>query len=393
MAKAKYTGDLLWDTLNLKWSEFHKKYPDIKQGTYKGKRVYWRKKLMAGEISMPEEPKLVKSWEAAAFNHETGEWDTTTLHSYDHTNELVPDDYQAVAANIKPSTRKAPNRDYTSIFVFSDAQVGYRNINNEHIPIHDERAMRVARLLCRDIQPDVIVNCGDTADNAEFSRFKPDSPHFTGTMRHTMQRIHDYYAELRADNPTARIIEVDSNHNVRPRNWMLQNMPQLYDVTPAGTEEEYPVWSYPFLANLKAVGVEWIGGYGSAEFQYSDDLLFRHGTDAVSNGSTAAKVSKKEPEFNVVQGHAHRAETYHRTTRSGKYLASVVVGALCHTTGEVPSYHSAVDDRNQVVKHQEDWVNSVMEIQDYGGGNYLFHHIYIRDGRSFYNGKEYTADE
>jgi hypothetical protein len=298
----------------------------------------------------------------------------------------------ATPANITPSRRKAPKRPYRSIFVFSDAQMGFRQIDGEFYPIHDERAMEVAKQISHDLQPDTIVNCGDTADNAEFAHFQPDSPHFTGTMRKTMQSIHDFYAQLRADNPKARIVEVDSNHNVRPRKWMLQHMPQLYDVTQAGTDEQYPVWSYPFLANLRHVGVEWVGGYGAAEFHYADDLVFRHGTVAVANGSTAAKISKQEPDMNVVQGHAHRAESYHRTTRAGKYLASIVVGALCQTTGAVPSYHSAVDDANRVVRHQEDWMQSVMEIQDYGNGRYVFNHIPISDGAAFYNGKRYGAE-
>lgn len=393
-AYTRWSGEHLWNLLHLDWEAFHTKYPDVTKNTWKGKRGYWRKKIMSGETLSPEapEPKLVKSWESAAFNRETNEWETTTLHSYDH----LPDEdaylFQAAPANITPTNREVPVRDYRSIFVFSDAQIDFRLIDNEFVPLHDERAIQVAQLICADLQPDVIVNLGDTVDNAAFSRFKPDSTHFQNTMRKSHQVVHDIYAQLRADNPTARIVEVDSNHNVRPRNWMLQHMPQIYDMRQAGTDEEFPIWSYPFLANLKHVGVEWVGGYGAAEFHYSDDLVFRHGNTAVANGSTAAKVSKQEPELNVVQGHAHRAETFHRTTRGGKYLASIVVGALCKTTGEVPSYHSAIDDRNQVVKHQEDWVNSVMEIQDYGDGNYLFHHIYIRDGSARYNGKEYTSE-
>lgn len=355
------------------------------------KRYYRKKHDMEGA---PNEGRLSKTWEVSAFDRVSNEWTTKLNHGYVHNeaDSVIYD--QAVPARITPSRRRAPVRDFKSIFVFSDTQIDYRRIEDELVPIHDERAMRVARLLCRDIQPEVIVNCGDTMDMAAYSRFKPDSDHFHATIGPSFQRTHDMYAEYRSDNPKARIVEVDSNHNVRPRNWMLQNMPQMYNVKQAGsTEEDYPVMSYAYLANLKHVGVEWISGYGSAEFHYSDDLLFRHGTIAVSNGSTAAKVSKLEPEFNVVQGHAHRSETHYRTMRSGKYLASIVVGALCKNTGEVPSYHSAVDDRNQPVHYQEDWQQSCLEIQDYGEGNYLFNHIPIRDGVAFYNGKRYEGDE
>ncbi len=297
---------------------------------------------------------------------------------------------QAVAAHITPSRKRPPKRDYKSIFVFSDTQIDYRRIGDELIPIHDERAMAVARLICADIRPNTIVNCGDTTDLSAFSRFKADSDHFHATIGPAFQRTNNMYAEYRADNPQARIVEADSNHNVRLRNWMLKYMPQMYNVKQAGaSEEDYPVMSYPYLANLNSVGVDWVGGYGAAEFKYADDLIFRHGTKAVSRGSTAAQVS--DPEVNIVQGHAHRTEIFYRTARDGTPLASVVVGALCKTTGEVPSYYSAVDDRNQVVRYQENWTQSVLEIEDYGGGNYVFHPIPIRNGVARYKGKVYEA--
>lgn len=297
----------------------------------------------------------------------------------------------AVAANITPNDREPITRPYHSLFVLSDAQIDYRRINGELMPTHDERAMAVAQGLCEMILPDEIINLGDTVDLASLSRFKPDSDHFQSTLAPAFQRVHDFYAQLRADNPNAKITEVDSNHNTRLRDFVLKNMPQLYNVQQAESEDEYPVLTYPFLANFKPLDINWVSGYGAAEYHYSKDLIFRHGNTAVSTGSTAAKVSKQEPEVNVVQGHAHRAETYHRTTRAGKYLASIVVGALCDTTGKVPSYNSAVNDRNQPVRHQEDWVQSVMEIQDYGDSNYLFNHIPIRNGRAFYQGQEFTA--
>ena len=349
-----------------------------------------RRKYIKDDMEQSPEKRLTGTWESLIKNAE-GEAEIHTLHKYAY--EMDPTQYpQAVPAIITPTKRSAPKRDYKSIFVFSDTQIDYRRIGDELIPIHDERAMRVARLICADIQPEVIVNCGDTMDMTAYSRFKPDSDHFHATIGPSFQRTHDMYAEYRSDNPKAKIVEVDSNHNVRPRNWMLQNMPQMYNVKQAGAEEEdYPVMSYAFLANLKHVGVEWISGYGSAEYQYAPDLIFRHGTVAVSNGSTAAKVSKLEPEVNVVQGHAHRTETHYRTNRAGKYLASVVVGALCKTTGEVPSYHSAVNDRNQPVHHQEDWSQSVLVINDYGEGNYEFRNVLIHDGVAFYDGKRYEA--
>lgn len=341
------------------------------------------------------EKQLVSTWEMMHKNSEN-EAEVTTLHKYSHiTSEAFP---PATPARITPSRRKPVERDYNSIFVFGDAQIDYRRVidhdtgKEELVPVHDERAMEVARFICRDLRPGTIVNLGDTVDLAALSRFKPDSDHFHRTLGPSFQRVHDMYAELRADNPDARIVEVDSNHNTRLKDFMLKNMPAMYGVRQAGAKEgDYPVMSYPYLANLNHVGVEYISGYGAAEFEYADDLAFIHGTMSTSNGSTAAKLSKANPDRNIVQGHAHRAETHHRTTRLGKQLGAYVVGALCHTTGQVPSYHSAIDDRGQVVRYQEDWNQSVMHIRDYGNG-YQFDHILIHDGQANYNGRHYDGN-
>jgi len=64
---------------------------------------------------------------------------------------------------------------------------------------------------------------------------------------------------------------------------------------------------------------------------------------------------------------------------------------MCKITGEVPSYHSAVDDLGVPVRYQENWTQSVLVINDYDG-DYQFDHIMIRDGKAYYNGKEYDGN-
>ena len=304
----------------------------------------------------------------------------------------------AVPAQIHPSKRKPTERDHKILYVFSDAQIDYRRLQDGTLePIHDERALSVGRMICKDLQPDEIINLGDTVDLAALSRFSPDSDHFHRTLGPSFQRVHDYYAELRADNPWAKITEVDSNHNTRLKNFVLKYAPSMYGLNRAGEEDEYPVLSYPFLANLGKLGVDWVSGYGAAEYVYglehdTPPIIFKHGNSAVSNGSTSAKESKENPEVNVVRGHTHRMESHYRTTRKGNYLASVICGVMCRTTGEVPSYHSAVDDHGEVVKYQEDWQTGVLVIHDYDG-DYQFDQIPIRNGRAFYNGKAYDGNE
>lgn len=405
MAKARWTDEHLWNLLHLSWDEFHAKYPDVKKNTWKGKKVFWRKKIMSGEIVSPQEPeqRLVKTWESAAFNRETNEWETTTLHSYDHTSEAVT--WQAEAAHITPSRRKPVKRDYESFFVFSDAQIGYRNILNretgqyEHLPIHDERKMATARQLANVIRPNIIINLGDTIDLAEFSRFDPDSDHFNnGTFEHALQRVHDMYAEYRADHPEARIIEVSSNHNERFNKTVLKQFGQGYNVRRASDESQYPVLSYPYMANLEHVNVEWLDGYPVGVYIHERvgraALRFAHGTETSSGMSSAAsKAMKNHPETNNFQGHDHKDSEAWHVLNNGEMVGTWVLGALCNSLGLVPGRNSAVTSGGQPVLNQQNWTSSIAELRLYEDGEMEVSRIMINaDGSARYQGRVYGDD-
>lgn len=344
--------------------------------------------------------RLKNRWQTAAFNRETNEWDHTWLESHEVIPEPEDTFPQAQRARITPSKRKPLIKPHKDIVVFSDPQIDYRRLDNgELMPVHDERAISAAIQIMRRIQPEVIINCGDTVDLAALSRFKPDSDHFFRTMGPAFQRVHDMYAQIRADHPNALIHEVDSNHNTRLKDYVLKNMPAVYGMKRAGDpEDEFPVMTYPYLANLRHVGVGWNGGYGADTFVYGEEygappIVFRHGTENSSNGTTASKVMKNNPETHVVQGHDHSHSRAERTNRSGQYLTYNVLPALCRITGEVSGFHSAVDDRNRPVHYQENWQQGLLHIEDYMDGTYTFNPIMIMNGIARYRGETFIGVE
>lgn len=423
-------NDWLEDIFKLKTIDLQVKYGKPKDGrSHEQLKRYYRKKLMEktpAEQSPDELNKLADSFRDAGLdftaddlrgakragfhvgyikNAEGAIEYTKPLPHVDFGGHPPVDFPQAVAANIRPTRAKIPQRDHKTIFVFGDAQIDYRRIidsrtgETEMRPIHDERAIRIAHLLCKDLRPDFIVNVGDTVDLAALSRFDADSDHFHKTLGASFQRAHDMYAQFRADNPQAEIVEVDSNHNTRLRNFVLKRTPQFHDMRQAGSKDQYPVMTYPYLANLGAVGVKWVSGYGEANYVYgrqydTPPIVFKHGDSSVP-GSTAAKESRLHPYNHVVRGHSHRTDRVYTTVRGGQhpgqYLASIVVGTLCKITGDVPAVHSAVDDFNQPVETTMAWQQSVLVIRDYGG-QYEFTDVMIQDGKAYHNGKEYDAN-
>ncbi|HWT40291.1 MAG TPA: hypothetical protein VN081_03395 [Dongiaceae bacterium] len=337
-----------------------------------------------------DNPNLIpfKTWEAAAYDKEKGDWVHTELHSYEHKNSRLL--IQPVElAPIPPDRRKPPKRDHNVIMVFSDAQIGYRRIDDELVPLHDESAIKAMLKFAYHLQPNVVVDNGDTTDFAELSRFAPDSDHFQGTIQPSLQRTHNLFAEVSAVTPGAKRVTVWSNHVKRLTDYLLKNAPALYNVKAAG--EKYPALSYPGLLKLDQIGWDYVDGY-PGEWRYAQDLAFMHGTFAVSNGSTANKLSRANYGRNVVQGHKHSIESHYHTDRRGKAFGAFVVGALCRIDGVVPSYHNSVGVDNQPIEHYENWQQGLMVIHDYGDGVYDFRQVPIHDGKIYYDGKEYDGN-
>jgi len=295
------------------------------------------------------------------------------------------------AAIIKPSRMRPAKRDHRLLYVFSDAQIGYRRYDDQLHPIHDENAIRAALLLAKDLNPDFVVDCADTTDFAELSTHPNDSDHFQGTLQPSLQRTHDLFAEFTAVTPNAeKRVTVASNHVKRLTSYVLKNSPVLHNIR--GVGEKYPALSYPGLLKLDEIGWEYIDGYPAAEYEYKPDLVFTHGTYAVSGGSTANKYAKENRDRNIVAGHKHSIETQYNTDRRGRLFGAFIVGALCRIDGVVPSYWSAVGNNTPVTRY-ENWQNGVCVIRDYGDGNYEFSQVPIRSGVIHFEGKVYDGNQ
>ena len=417
MALPRWVGDHRYRLLNWSVPELQKMYTGYSRSAIKSAKHRWTQKLKEGKITMPPKPEgspdhnLLKpfgleeidgnaSYHVGYIKNSEGEIEyTKPLPSVKNGRNQKLSDFisQASPVRITYNRSKPIRRDHKIIEVFGDSQIEYRLIDGEMRPIHDERALAVVKMMCQEYQPDTIVNLGDTVDLTALSRFQADSDHFRHSMNPALERVHRMYAELKGSAPNSDIHEVDSNHNVRLNRFILKNAPELYGIRQAGSPpENYPAMTYPFLANLDAVGVTWHGGYGAAEYLYGDpekpQIVFKHGNSVISNGSTSAKESKENPETHVVRGHGHRIETHYRTNRAGQYLGAMMVGCTCSIVGDVPSYKSAVDDMGQPVKTQENWQQGILLIKDYGQGDYEFSQIPIINGVAHHEGKVYDGN-
>ena len=300
---------------------------------------------------------------------------------------------QAEPTVINPSKGRAVKRDHELIVDLPDIQYGFRRISDERYePLHDPRALDVARLVLKDLKPDTIILQGDLLDFSELSKYEADSKHFGATLQLSINGLHKYLAQLRADNPTAKMIALAGNHEARLAKSVLRHNAQLANIKRANMPEEWHVLSVPFLLRLGELGIDWYGGYPANEYRHTPNLTFVHGVAVRSSGSSAAAYSKAHPDTSVVFGHVHRIEAHSRTDRDGIQHSAVTFGSLCRNDGAVPSFYNGIDEHGEVVTRYEDWQQGLGIIRVYPDGNNEFQPVQINRGKARVNGKEYEAD-
>jgi len=413
--KQLWTGPNLYWLLNEDLGKLKSRYPRHDPNKLNALKRYHLKKLKEDANYMPPKPegefapepqgRLYKTWEVSAYDQELGDFVTTTNHGYDYAPDAadIAEVFEpAVAANIRPTKRKRAERLGKQILVFGDSQIGYHRVYDQEgdpelIPTHSEESLSVIEQINAQERPDEIVNLSDTVDFAEFSRFDPASDSFHRTLGPSLQRAHDLYAQLRADNPDAKITEVDSNHTIRPSMAIMKKMPEPFGLILPG--EDYPLLSYYRLANLAPLEVDFISGYGAAHYVYGEDyeappIVFRHGNhSSATPGSTIRKEAAQNPTTHVVRGHGHSYEEIAQTTREGHQLHYIQMGTTCDTKGAVPSYHSAMDDFGHPIQSQENWQNQLLMIEDFEDGSYNFNTIDIINGIARYRGVTYDGNK
>lgn len=326
---------------------------------------------------------------------------------FDKPGETTHEVYKPVEpARISPTRRKAVKRVGKMVLLYGDGQAGWRRRidpvtdETELIPMHNIPMHRIIQQINAEYMPETTVNLGDMADFAEFSRFEPDSDHFHKTLGMSMRYIHDFYAQLVADNPKAHHVEVDSNHAIRPRNQILRHIPALYDFVRPGEEQQGGMLTYYYLANLQKLGIDFISGYGAAEFVYGEEygappVIMKHGNHSSSSpGATVRKEAAENPTVHVIRGHGHNDEQIMMTTRDGHVLIYKQFGSSCLNDGPVPGYKSAVDDQNRPVKyHNKGHQNTFGILHDHQDGTYDLDTIIVRNGIAEYRDKVYDGNE
>lgn len=304
---------------------------------------------------MEKEPalRLVSTWEAITKDNE-GEAHLHVLHKH----EVVPDEVsleqfvnQAAPTRITPSRRSKPNRpDQLAIFL-PDAQ----------IPFHDPRALALAHVAIRELQPDRVILLGDMIDLPAQSRFDTHPSH-SRLLQDQLDTTHRMLAQIRADVPDAQIDYIPGNHEFRLNRDIIQKNAELLGIKRANAAKELGVLTLDFLLRLDELEVTMAGQYPNGQVWLNDHTVGIHGDTSSTSGSTSLRYLAKNPNISTIHGHSHRAEMQWKTTPvRGGYVQrfSMSPGTLADLTGSVPSYGSSIEETGQPSVRAENWQQAV----------------------------------
>lgn len=231
-----------------------------------------------------------------------------------------------------------PTNNDAKALVIADTHTGFEKDlrTAELTPFHDRKVLDIAVSITSIKQPKYIICMGDWFDLADWSDRFIREPQFWWTTQPAIEENAWWLGKLRTASPDSKIILFEGNHEKRVRDKITKATPESYDIRQANNVEGFPVMSIPYLLNLEAIDVEWIGDYPVGTFMI-DGVVFSHGVKHDNkSGGTVRKVLDDAFVSQVV-GHAHSMEiAWRRIPDKEKYIFAASCPCACHIDGRVP---------------------------------------------------------
>lgn len=323
-----------------------------------------------GEPITVDVPSVVRNWQVRA--------------DLDRRIEsLVELDANIRVRNI-PRVVTPSNRSEKLALYVPDSQHGYRwsDDRRELIPLHDERACDLIVQAVKHYQPDEVILLGDMLDLAEWSNHWPVPAQLLHTTQPTLQRIHDWLADIRKACPSARIVFVEGNHEARIRKLLVDKMGHgALNVRAVGDDQ--PALSLPRLLNLGALDVEYVGPYGES-YYIEQDTRITHGDKVRQKGGATVKAVLEEAHQTTWFGHVHRRAIASRTLHDHtgqREISAATPGCLCLRDGSTPG-----------VTLRPDWQHGY-GLQWWVDGGHFCEVRSIVDGKTMIEGRQLVGED
>lgn len=274
-----------------------------------------------------------KQWsvESARVN----EWDGNTSEGVKVFRQLRVNITRKVQSSFTPAYLPGPKfspkgqvkRDSELIVVASD----------QHAPFHDED---LHEKFCRWLEvnkPDKGIIPGDLVDFGEISRHRKD-PAWQASVQNCIDAGYKILFEYLSSSPNTVWQYCEGNHEARLRNILIDEVPALYGLSPALTDD--PAFGLKHLLRLDELNIEYVGAAGTYEhtkIPLSNKIAVLHGHIATKGSGSSALKTLREQHHSVVQGHSHRAsqvfETVYDIEGNPETLVAIEAGTMAKIKG------------------------------------------------------------
>ena len=220
---------------------------------------------------------------------------------WDHTSLPKP-----VILNYKPpkKAKRKKDRPFQSVH-YSDL----------HLPYHDERALKILYAILEDVDPDIVVDHGDTIDCEQISSFKKD-PAKRIPLRDEIQMGAKHFATVTELTPNAERIWCEGNHEQRLKRliWSLAEGRQAGELLTL--PKVAAALSWPSLLGLDELGWEMVE-YPQHKLLF-DKLILTHGEKVRGQSGQSEKAELNHYSKSGLSGHTHRVGYYGKKTYDGQ---------------------------------------------------------------------------
>jgi predicted phosphodiesterase len=318
-----------------------------------GRNPHVSKKGLA-RILRKKYPLVFRSLEVARsaaryYTGSCGQDNRSKIESYKHLLPVATREnpYQLPESDVKPWTPYQLPSTYRNIGVIGDI----------HCPYHVMDAMTLAIRELRGEKIDCLIINGDGMDMHYLSKFVKDP-----TKRHFLQEIDMFKGMLvsfRKALPSADILWKIGNHDVRYRNYIMQNAPEIFE----GEETTLP-------KRLELTALE-IGTIEHLRPIKVGHLFVLHGDEykSVSQAVNPARGMMLKSHSCTLAHHNHQASAHSDVAIDGTVISSWSCGCLCDLHPEYMRYNK--------------WVHGWARIEVDDDGNFAIHNRKIVNGRVY----------
>lgn len=197
-----------------------------------------------------------------------------------------------------PKKRQRPRRfrrqrDFRMVVVFPDIHFGHA----------DKGAISAILRMCKDYQPDEVIQLGDLIDAKALGRW-PKSPEDLNGLQEEFDEARTFWANVKTICPKAKLVQLEGNHEHRLQKclWERAGLHSLRDLT------------VPNLMKLHEFGVHYYKRHERYWISKDLKLLAMHGNQTNAYGGYSAKNEVDKRGVNFIAGHVHRLALSQKST-------------------------------------------------------------------------------